>query len=100
MGYTETEGAEILAGKQIDADGLNDVYKDLYDCVGAENMIKIYARLKGSQITFPQRLFSSEYVKRQVLKKYNGDNIKQLAREYEYSEKWIRQMIKEGKKKN
>ena len=89
-----------MNGEPIEKDGLNDVYKELCDCVGFENMLKIYKRMKGSQITFPQRLFSGGYVKEQVSKKYDGHNVKQLAREYEYSEKWIRQMLKDGKNKN
>ncbi len=89
-----------MSGKPIEKEGLNDVYKELCDCVGFENMLKIYKRLKGSQITFPQRLFSGGYVKKQVTKRYDGHNIKQLAREYEYSEKWIRQMLKDRKNKN
>lgn len=88
-----------MNGETFEKDGLNDVYKELCDCVGFENMLKIYKRMKGIQITFPQRLFSGSYVKKQVSKRYDGHNIKQLAREYGYSEKWIREMLREGKSK-
>ena len=98
MEYKNIGSGGKLSGGFIDTNGLNDVYKDLCDCVGVENMLKIYARYRGSQVTFPQRIFSSEYVKRRVREKFDGTNLKQLAREYDYSEKWIRQMIKQEEK--
>lgn len=80
----------------IEIEGLNDIYKELCDYIGFENMIKIYTQYRGQQITFPVRMFSSEYVKKQVCEKFDGHNIKQLAHDYEYSEKWIRKMIKQS----
>jgi Mor family transcriptional regulator len=81
----------------IDLEGLNGIYKELCEYVGVENMIKIYAQYRGQQITFPVRMFSSKYVKEQVCKRFDGTNLKQLAHDYGYSEKRIRQMLKQSK---
>lgn len=43
------------------------------------------------------RLFSKEYVIRYISERYNGKNIKELARELGYSERWIKQVIDNNK---
>ena len=50
----------------------------------------------GTQMNFPQKLHNPEYVKMVVPLEYDGTNIKQLAKKYNYSEKTIRRMIKES----
>jgi Mor family transcriptional regulator len=80
----------------IKSESLNGIYKDMAEVLGVQVVMKIYKNYKGLQITFPIRLLSSEYVKREVTKEYDGTNTKLLARKFEYSERWIRKMIKEG----
>lgn len=70
--------------------GLNDLYKELSDLIGIENMHKIYAQYKGVQISFPTRLYSKDYVREVVSKEYDGKNVSELARRYGYTERWIR----------
>ncbi|AYM01596.1 hypothetical protein D8911_00790 [Levilactobacillus brevis] len=38
-------------------------------------------------------------VAKQVLLEYNGHNIAELTRKYDYSQRWVRQMIQLGKNK-
>ena len=38
-------------------DGLNDVYRDIADEIGVENALAIYRLFRGTQISFPSRLF-------------------------------------------
>ncbi|OZV10853.1 hypothetical protein CIW83_18140 [Tissierella sp. P1] len=59
--------------------------------------LMIFNHYKGLQITFPTRFLSSEYVKWQVCHEYDGNNIKNLAIKYDYSERWIRNMIVQGR---
>ena len=42
-----------------------------------------------------QELAEEEFLKKQIVDEYNGYNIKQLATKYGYSEKWVRQILKE-----
>ena len=83
--------AEILKN---DIGGLNDVYKDIADEMGLENTLTIYKLFHGTQISFPNRLFSKEYTHQAIRNEYNGKNVSQLAQKYNYSEKSIWRIIK------
>ena len=70
----------------------NTLYKELSELIGVEATLEMYNQFKGQQITFPVRLYSSDSIKNQVLKEFNGANFKELAKKYGYSEKTIRRM--------
>lgn len=40
--------------------------------IGFDNVVKLYENFKGSQINFPTRLFSKEFVLEEALKAYDG----------------------------
>jgi len=78
----------------IEIDGLkphhlNGIYKDIANDLGIDIALKIFNHYRGLQITFPTRLLSAEYVKKQLSIEYNGSNIKELSLKYNYSERWI-----------
>ena len=81
-------------GKDLDI--YNSVYKELVEVVGIDAALKIYMRFKGQQITFPVRLYNPDVIKQSVINEYNGENIHELAKKYDYSERCIRRMIKNG----
>lgn len=95
-----TEG---LTGKRSevilvnDLNGLNDIYRDIADEIGIENTIIIYRMFHGTQISFPSRLFSKEYIHRAIIEEYNGKNVFQLAQKYNYSERSIWRILKSNK---
>jgi len=64
------------------------------DLIGYDSTVKLYNHFKGQQITFPIRLFNPEYIKNVLKTKYDGTNAKNLAREYGYSERWIKELVK------
>lgn len=72
---------------------MNGVYKEIAEIIGIENTIEVYKYYQGLQINFPKRLLSIDFIMEQVNREYNGSNIKEIAREYGYSERWIRQLI-------
>ena len=74
----------------------NDIYKEISEIVGLEATLKIYLRFKGQQISFPVRLYNPQLIQQNVIKEYDGTNIPELARKYDYSEKSIRRMLKES----
>lgn len=78
----------------ISADEFNEIYKELSELIGIENTLKLYRHLKGQQVSFPVRLYSKDFVTRTVKKEYNGKNSKSLARRYGYSERWIKELLK------
>ena len=71
----------------------NAVYKEICEIVGLEATLKLYDRFKGQQVSFPMRLYNPHSIKLNVLEEYDGSNLKNLAKKYEYSEKTIRRMI-------
>lgn len=74
-------------------EGMVDIYREIAEIVGVDATIKIYERLKGQQIAFPTRLYKKSYVMQEVNRRYDGTNLKLLAREFNYTERWIRKML-------
>ena len=80
-----------------DLDGLNDIYREIADEIGIENTIRIFNLFHGTQISFPNRLFSKEHIHKAIIKEYDGKNALQLAQKYNYSERSIWRIIKSAK---
>lgn len=59
--------------------------------------IRFHNHFRGLQLTFPVRLLSREFVRKQLKCEFNGCNLKELSRKYDYSERWIRKIIEEIK---
>ena len=77
-----------------DFNGLQDVYREIADEIGIENALVIYRMFRGTQVSFPNRLFSKEFIRCAIKKEYNGTNTAQLALKYNYSERSIWRIIK------
>ncbi|MBQ2932119.1 MAG: Mor transcription activator family protein [Clostridia bacterium] len=90
------DGLEVELLKK-DLAGLNDVYRDIADEIGVENTLAIYKLFHGTQISFPNRLFSKEYTHKAIISEYNGNNVPQLAQKYNYSERSIWRILKTTK---
>lgn len=91
------EGWDVESLKN-DLGGLNEVYRDIADEIGIENAIVIYRLFHGTQVSFPSRLFSKEYIHRAIVEEYNGNNVSQLAQKYNYSERSIWRILKKQNK--
>lgn len=85
-----------MEGKE-DIPMYNGIYEDMVDYLGLDITVKIYERYKGQQVTFPVKLHSMDYIISQVSDKNSGKEIKDVARKYDYSEQWIRRMIRKNK---
>ncbi len=79
--------------KEVDISSLHGIYRELAEIIGVELTIAVFNELKGQQITFPSRLYERDYVIEEVKIRYNGANLKELAREFNYTERWIRKLI-------
>lgn len=82
-----------MKGAELRNKNLNGIYKDMAELLGVEVTLMVFNHYKGLQVTFPTRILSKSYVKEQIKKEFDGSNTKQLARKYDYSERWIRQII-------
>ena len=83
-----------MSPDEIQSDQLAHIYCELAELIGTEAALKIHAAYRGQQINFPVNLFTKEFVQEQILREYDGTNVKQLASKFGYSEKWIRTIIK------
>lgn len=93
----------IIDGQEVDLlnndlDGLNDVYKDIAYEIGLENTLIIFRLFRGTQVSFPNRLFSKEHIHNAIINEYDGKNAPQLAKKYNYSERSIWRILKSIKK--
>ena len=79
-----------------EAELYNSIYKELSEIVGLDATLKIYLRFKGQQISFPVRLYNPNMIQQKVVKEFDGTNIHELAKKYDYSEKTIRRMIRDS----
>ena len=79
-----------------ESDLFNEVYKEICDVIGLDGAIAVYQLYKGQQITFPIHLFNAKRIQNSIIKEYDGTNIRELAKKYDYAEKTIRRMIKDS----
>ena len=80
---------------KIENEFLNGIYNDLANLIGMDATKSIFDEYRGQQITFPVEFYSKKFIHNQIVKEYNGFNVKQLATKYEYSERTIRRILKE-----
>ena len=78
-------------------DNFNGCYKKIVDLIGIENTKVIFDEFKGQQISFPLELYTKRYIYEQIYSEFDGENYKQLARKYGYSERTVRRILKELK---
>ena len=81
--------------KIIKGEYLNSAYSELANLIGIDAVLKIHATYRGQQIFFPVDLFSKDFIKKQIIEEYNGYNVKQIALKYGYTEKWVKNILKE-----
>ena len=84
----------MLSGKESEL--FNDVYREIGNVIGLDVALAIYQLYKGQQITFPIHLFNVKRIQGNIIKEYDGSNLKELAKKYDYSEKTIRRMIRDS----
>ena len=80
---------------KIENEFLNGIYNDLANLIGMDATKTFFDEYRGQQISFPVEFYSKKFIHNQIVKEYNGFNVKQLATKYEYSERTIRRILKE-----
>lgn len=70
------------------------IYCEMAEIVGVENTCKLFECFRGQSTSFPQRLYNIQYVERYVKENYDGTNLREFAKMFNYSERRIRQLLK------
>lgn len=81
--------------ERIQVSDLIGIYGEIAELVSVESAIKIYEHFKGQQISFPMHLYTKEFIVSQC-NNPNGKAIRELAVEFGYSERRLRQILKES----
>lgn len=76
----------------------NSIYQELAKTIGVEATLKLYQDYRGLQLNLPVRLVSRESMLEQLKIEYTGENKRELARKYDYSQRTIERMLNEIQK--
>lgn len=71
------------------------IYADLAKVISEDDVNIIYEYFRGQQITFPMHLYTVDYVAKIATESEEPVNVKNLAREYGYSERHILRIIRQ-----
>lgn len=74
-----------------------DIYREIAEEISPETAVEIYRLFGGQQILFPKKLYNREYIYHAICQNYNGQNVRELSRRFEYSERQIRRILAENK---
>lgn len=83
---------------EITPNDLAGDYACIAEIIGIENTILLHKHYRGQQITLPQRLYSVQYVVKEVERQLGTHSLSDLAKKYGYTERRLRQLIKEDSK--
>lgn len=86
--------------KQTDYNELSGVYQEIAQELGLDGAIAIHRLFHGQQISFPKRLYAREFVLEQVYNREGEKSIGDVAQEFGYTERRIRQLIQLNTEKN
>ncbi len=79
---------------QLTMEDLPEGYRVVADIVGIENAVKLSEHLGGLPFYFPQ---IDGLLRRKrdaaIRKEFNGSNYRDLARKYNLTERWIREIV-------
>lgn len=85
---------EVMRMAENDFELLNAVYREISEKLGIDTAMEIYRMFKGQQISFPVRFFNPTRIQENIIREYDGANIRMLAIKYGYSEKTVRRIIR------
>lgn len=81
----------------IELSDLSENQREIAETIGLDNFFKLSKRFGGEDSLYIPKY--SELVKiskrKEILRDYNGHNILELARKYNYSERYIRKIVRE-----
>ena len=92
-------GRQDVIALEKDLGGMHEVYREIANEIGVENTVVIYNLFRGTQVSFPNRLFSREYIHQAIAREYDGTNVHQLAQKYNYSTRTVWRILKKEKRK-
>lgn len=84
------------AMKGLEPEGFNDVYRELNSVLGNPRaVLRIWEHYSGTSVTFPQKLYSREYMLEYIRGSIGRKKPSEIARELGITDRRVRQIIRE-----
>lgn len=83
-----------MGNKKLISEGFMQIYKEIAEIIGPEGTYAIYKSMRGQQVTFPKRLYTTEFIIDEIIKCGDDIDVRKIALEYDYTERYLRQLIK------
>ncbi len=83
--------------KILISEGFMPIYKEFADIIGPEATYAIYKSMRGQQISFPKRLYTTDFILDEIRKHGDDVDVHKIALEYDYTERYLRQLLKQRK---
>ncbi len=74
---------------------LSGVYRTIAREIGRDGAIALHRLYHGQQILFPQKLYTREYILKEVNERGKEKSLGEIAHQYGYTERRIRQLIQQ-----
>lgn len=82
------------------AESFTGIYREIARAISVDVAVEMYNLFRGQQIIFPQRLYDQDFIVTYVKENYNGHNIRELSHMFNYSDRRIRQIIRQIRSEN
>ena len=80
--------------QELTTTDLVGIYKEIAELIGIEATVILHENFKGQQITLPKKLYTKDYILRQV---EGAESIKKIAVEFGNTERRLRQILTESR---
>ena len=91
---------EIFKVEGNEAEALNDIYLELLELIGFENMLKIYKHFRGDKVDLPMRLYRPEFIADLAKPITDRRERAKIARAGGYSSRVIEGILNKRRKEN
>lgn len=81
----------------VEVENFREVYREIARQTSVETAKVIHKLFSGQQISFPKKLYCTEYVNECIRNEFNGRNIRELSCQFDISERRVRQILHESK---
>lgn len=81
----------------MEIENLRGVYKEVAIVTDVETAKAIHKLFGGQQISFPKKLYCTNYMYSCIKSSYNGKSIRELAQQFGLSERRVRQILNKSK---
>ena len=82
-----------ISGNTVEIENHRDIYQEIATETDVETAIAIHKLFGGQQISFSKKLYCSDYVNSYIKNNYNGRNIREMSRQFNLSERRVRQIL-------